>query len=212
MAEENQSQFFTTSRRATYEPSKSSSNKKRIIFIFIGVLILLGLVGYAIFATGGQGEENLDVVPSPTISIEPSPTTEPTPAEEEQSPTPSPATGKTSPTPTGKISGTPTPTPKVGTTTEFERSDLSIIVKNGSGIAGAATKASDALKKLGYDVVSSGNADNFDYEGTTIQVTSTKKNFLEMLKTDLAKTYTITSATSDYKGTDADAIVIIGKE
>jgi hypothetical protein len=33
-----------------------------------------------------------------------------------------------------------------------------------------------------------------------------------MLKTDLSDTYTITSATADYTGTSADAVVIVGKK
>jgi hypothetical protein len=70
---------------------------------------------------------------------------------------------------------------------------------------------SDALKKLGYTVASSGNADNFDYEKTEIQLKSTKKAYLEMLKKDLGDDYTISSATSDYAG-DADGVVIVGKE
>ena len=104
--------------------------------------------------------------------------------------------------------GTPTPTSSSG----VERSNLDVAVLNGSGEAGAATKASDALKKLGYNVVSSGNADNFDYATTQIQVKSTKKAYLNMLKTDLSDTYTITSATADYTGTSADAVVIVGKK
>ena len=211
MAEESNSSesFLNPSRRSyVYESSRNSGNKKRIILIVIGILILIGLVALAVVATGGKGETEKNLTPtptqvtetpSPTPTQEPSPTTTVTPTS-----TPKP-TSKVTPTP---AKGTPTPTSSSG----VERSNLDVAVLNGSGEAGAATKASDALKKLGYNVVSSGNADNFDYETTQIQVKSTKKAYLDMLKTDLSDTYTITSATADYTGTSADAVVIVGKK
>lgn len=208
MAEENTTnQFQNPSRRTyVYETSKSSSNKKRVFLIFLGVLILIGLVAVAVIATGGQGEQD-KITPTPTIPA--TPTQEPTA-------TPEP-TGKTTPTP--KASPTPgkaTPTPKtsssVDKTTGLDRADLKVAIQNGGGTPGAATKASNFLKDLGYDVVSSGNADNFDYEETEIQVKATKKAFLDLLKKDLSTDYTVGSATSDLTGSDADALVVIGKK
>jgi cytoskeletal protein RodZ len=198
--------FLNPSRRSyVYESSKGSGNKKRVILIILGVIVLIALVAYAIIATGGKGELDEALTPTPTtIQETPTPTiTEVTPTPEE-SPTP---TSKISPTPTTK--GTPTPTK--ASASDLDRSNLSLEVQNGSGVAGAATKMSDALKKLGYTVASSGNADNFDYEKTEIQLKSTKKAYLEMLKKDLGDDYTISSATSDYAG-DADGVVIVGKE
>ena len=206
MAEENNPNetFLNPSRRSyVYESSKNSGNKKRIILIFIGVLILVALVAFAIIATGGKGESEKDITPTPTESVI-SPTTVPTEAVTE--------TPKTSPTPTTKTTPTPTTTSTTDKKTGLDRADLTVAVENGSGVAGAATKMSDALKKLGYDVVSSGNADTFDYESTEIQVKSTKKSYLPLLKSDLSTDYTIGSATSDYTGSDADAVVIVGKK
>lgn len=210
--ESNQETFLNPSRRSyVYESSKGNGSKKRVILIIIGVIILVALVAYAVIATGGKGESEINLTPAPTQPLveTPTPGTEtPTPTEAEETPTPSAKatpTTKVTPTP-GK--GTPTPT----TTGGLERSNLKIAVQNGSGVAGAATKMSDALKKLGYDVVSSGNADNFEYAETEISVKSTKKTYLDMLKGDLSDDYTIGSATSDYTGTDADAVVIVGKE
>lgn len=208
MAEEsNQETFLNPSRRSyVYETSRGGSgSKKRVILIIIGVIILVALVAYAVIATGGKGEIEPNLTPAPTEPLveTPTPATEtPTPTEADETPTP---TAKASPTP-GK--GTPTPTGTSG----LERSSLKVAVLNGSGVAGAATKMSDALKDLGYDVVSSGNADNFEYEETEIQVKSTKKSYLSQLESDLEDDYTIGSATSDYAGTAADAVVIVGKE
>lgn len=200
MAEENQNDPFSNpSRRSyVYETSKNSSNRSRIILIVVGIIILIALVAFAVIATGGKGEE-IQVSPTPAVQTPtPSATETPTP---EESPTSTPKV-----TPTGTKT-TPEPTAASGT----DRSNLKIKILNGSGTPGAASKASDALKKLGYDVVSTDNADNFDYEGVTIQVKSTKKTYLSQLKNDLSDDYTVSSATSDYTGTDADAVVIVGK-
>jgi len=212
MAEETNSSesFLNPSRRSyVYESSKNSGNKKRVILIIVGIIILVGLVALAVIATGGKGETEKNLTPIPTQVIEtptPIPTDTPTPTPEKGTPTPTPKpTSKITPTP---AKGTPTPT----TTSGLERSNLDIAVLNGSGEAGAATKASDVLKKLGYNVVSSGNADNFDYAETEIKVKSTKKTYLDLLKGDLEDDYTIGSATSDYTGSEADAVVIVGKE
>lgn len=201
--------FLNPSRRSYLnENSRHSGNKARIFLILLGVIILIALVIYAAIATGGKGEENIAEVPTPTEILD-----TPTPAVEED-PTPTQGT-----TPTPKTSPTPakgTPTPTSTSTTDkasgLDRADLTVAIQNGSGVAGAATKMSDALKKLGYDVVSSGNADNFEYENTVIQVKSTKKAFADLLKKDLSGDYTIGSATSNYTGTDADAVIIVGKE
>lgn len=206
MAEEitSSESFLNPSRRSyVYESSKSSGNKKRVVLIILGVIVLIALVAYAVIATGGKGESEPETTPVPTQPVVESPT--PT------IDTPTPTVGSTTPSVTPKASptgakGTPTPT----TTSGLDRSNLKIAVQNGSGVAGAATKATDILKKLGYEVASSGNADNFEYTDTTIQVKSTKKGYLDMLKKDLGDTYTIGSATSDYTG-EADAVIIVGK-
>jgi len=85
-------------------------------------------------------------------------------------------------------------------------------VQNGSGTAGVAAKGVSVLKGLGYDVVTSGNADNFNYTNVTIQVKSGKSDFLSLLKKDLGFNYTIGSATSDLPDSfSSDALVIIGQ-
>ena len=216
MAEENNSEtFLNPSRRSyVYENTNGSDNKKRVILIIVGIVILLALVALAVVATGGKGEGNV-ITPTPQLVVTPTsiPTQIPTPV---VSLTPTlkvtPTSAKTTPTPTPKVATTPGTSSTVDKASGLDRANLKIIVQNGGGVAGAATKGSDILKKLGYDVVSSGNADNFDYSKTTIQVKSTKKTYLDLLKKDLSTDYTIGAFTSDYTGTDADAVVIIGKE
>lgn len=200
MAEGSPSEQFLGPSRRSYinESSRNSGNRTRIIMIVVGIIVLVALVAFAIIATGGQGDQ--EIIPTPTDSIE-TPTPSPTePPEEDEEATPTPQTSPTR-------AATPAPTSSSG----LNRADLSITVQNGGGVAGAATEASEYLEGLGYDVVSTGNADNFDYTETIIRVKSTMSEYLDQLEEDLSSEYTIGSATADYTG-DADALVIIGAE
>lgn len=101
---------------------------------------------------------------------------------------------------------------KFSTDVNLSKSTLTISVQNGSGVTGAAAKASDLLQNLGYKVVSTSNADKEDYQNLKIQVKSTKKDFLNLLKTDLAKSYTIGVTSSDLPSSfPTDVLIIIGK-
>ncbi|MBI4096783.1 MAG: LytR C-terminal domain-containing protein [Candidatus Levybacteria bacterium] len=94
----------------------------------------------------------------------------------------------------------------------LDRSKLSITVTNGSGIEGTAGKAATILKDLGYNVTSTGNADNFDYQGVTIKAKKESSKFLDLLKKDLAKDYAIKSSSSDLSpDSSTDSLIIIGK-
>ena len=94
----------------------------------------------------------------------------------------------------------------------LDRSKLSITVQNGSGTEGVAGKAGNILKDLGYNIVSTGNADNYNYKGITIKVKKDKSDFLDLLKKDLSKDYTINATSSDLPSDSSpDALIIIGK-
>lgn len=109
-----------------------------------------------------------------------------------------------------EITETPTPTPIEEP--ELDKTSLRIAVQNGSGEAGVASKVADVLRSAGYNVVSTGNAENFDFSDVTINVKSTKKAFLSLLENDLGKTYTISKSSSDLTtNANYDALVIIGK-
>jgi hypothetical protein len=86
------------------------------------------------------------------------------------------------------------------------------VIENGSGQAGVASKASDYLTGLGYNVSSTGNADNFNYTNVTIQVKSGQSDFLPLLTKDLGVNYTIGNTSSDLPDSASeDALVIIGQ-
>lgn len=94
----------------------------------------------------------------------------------------------------------------------LDRSKLSITVQNGSGTEGVAGKAAAILKEFGYNVVSTANADNYNYKGVTIKVKKEKSNFLNLLKKDLSKSYKITTTSPDLSDSSATGVlIIIGK-
>lgn len=202
---EEQESILNRSRRSyVYESGKSNGNRRKIIFIVLGIVVLALLVIIAAVATGGKGEEeNLTPTPAPTEEI--LPTEEITPTEEE-TPTPSP-------TVTTKPTATPTKsTSSSSDASGLDRSALTITVQNGGGTPGAASKGKTTLEDLGYTVSGTGNADNFDYANTVIQIKASKKAYLDLLKNDLSKSYTIGTVSATLTTGSADAIVIIGKK
>ena len=184
------------------------SAKRYIAIIVIVVVVAIVILGIFKFFTGGSGSTS-DITPTPTLETFPTDTPFPTETPAEESPTPSP---KASPT----TSATTTPKPTTGDTvdkaTGLDRAKLSIHVFNGSGVTGAAKKASDYLESLGYNVVDFDNADSSDYTSTEIQVIPSKSDYIALLKKDLSANYTVGKTTDSPPSTEtANAVVIIGK-
>lgn len=185
-------------------PNKGSGRLKKILFMFFFLLLLVG-VGY--FATKyflGSEKETKSLTITATPTEYQFPTDTPTPIA-----TPTAVLKKV--TPTAKPTVKPTVN-QADSQSGLDRSALSVEVQNGSGEAGVAGKGSDTLKALGYNVISTGNADNFDYQDVTIQVKSTKSGYLALLKKDLGSSYTVGTTSADLSSSStADALVIIGK-
>lgn len=160
--------------------------KRLVLFAVFFVIILLLLGGVVFFVTRGStpAEETRE------LNI---------PEESQEEITISP-----------ELSEDPTPTPTEEA--KLDKSTLKVSVQNGSGESGVAGKVAEVLRTAGYNVVSTGNADNFEYTDVTIKVRSTKKAFLTLLEKDLSKEYTVGDSSSALT-TDAsyDAVVIIGK-
>ncbi len=179
---------------------RSNANFKRYLTIAF-LIIVLGLIIFGITRFfGGSNQSDSTITPTPTQAL---PTEEPTPTEEVDV------------TPTTKPTNTPTPKPTVNPidkSTGLDRSKLSIQVLNGSGTGGTGKTASDYLEGLGYNVIQVGNAENFNFEKTTIQIKSTEENFLNLLKSDLSKNYSIGTTSADLTSGNADSVVTIGKE
>lgn len=185
---------------------KTSKRGKRAVLIVVVFLVLLGAGAFLSKTFIGGVSENTKnkITPTPTEFIFPTDTPMPTETQEETTPTKEP---KKTPTPTPKPTSNP-----IDKTTGLDRSELSVEVRNGGGVKGAASKMADVLKGFGYNVLSTGNADNFDYENTVIEVKSEKNKYLQLLKSDLSASYTIgTTSSSLSASSSADAVVIVGK-
>jgi hypothetical protein len=193
------SSFQSPINQYNYSSPEMPRKPKKFIYvvIFLVVLVAFFLIKNLFFGSNKNKE-----VPTPT----------PTPTEY-QFPTDTPAV---SPTASDEPETTVTPTVKavnpVDKSTGLDRSTLSVEVQNGSGEAGVAGKGATVLKDFGYKISSTGNANNYNYENVTIQVKSTKSNFLALLKKDLGFSYTVGSTSADLSSdSTADALVIIGK-
>jgi hypothetical protein len=202
MEEEQKEEVFQTPSRFESNIRRGNSPIKRVLIIVISIVVL-GLIIFGVmrFLGGSEDSQVAEAIPTPTI--EEIPTEEPTPPEEEDTPTPTDkpeATPKPSVNPVDKASG-------------LDRSKLSVHILNGSGVTGAAKKASDFLEGLGYNVIQIGNAENSDYEKTVIQIRSAKDDYLPLLKKDLSSNYSVGSTSADLVSSErADSIVIIGEQ
>jgi len=113
------------------------------------------------------------------------------------------------PTPTP----TSTPTPIVTPKPEVNKKELEVEILNGSGKAGIASILKTLLEEKGYTVAGTGNAKNYEYAKTEIQVKADKEAFLSILQADLTGFYVIGSATATLKDSlPYNAVIIIGKE
>ena len=182
-----------------YQSPQPASKSRKFLKLIIFAIILIGLIWgvQKLFFGGSQESKPVAITPTPTEYQFPTDTPAPSPTIEAEKPTATPTTKAVNP---------------VDAATGLDRSTLSVEVQNGSGEVGAASKGSDILKGFGYKVIATANADNFDYQNTTIKVKSTKTNFLALLKKDLGFSYTISSSSADLASSStADALVIIGK-
>jgi len=179
--------------REDFEVNPKRPRKIGIIFA-ISFVLIIALIG--LYVLGASSKKEVPIIsPTPTFI----PTLVPVATEG-----PSP-TSEVSPTKGAK--STPSPTPKSSSST---KTSLEITVLNGSGVAGAAKNISTFLEGLGYTIKSTGNADNYDYQGITITVSKEKSSSLTQLKKDLSGKSATVSGSVDNSLT-VDAQVIVGK-
>lgn len=200
----NDNQFQPPLAQANYT-NPSSSKSKKFLFMFIFLLLLggVGYLGVRYFLPSKNETKSLTITPTPTEYQFPTDT--PTP---QATPT---ASLRSTVKPTAGPTTKPTTNP-VDSASGLDRSMLSVEIQNGSGETGVAAKASETLKGFGYDVISTSNADNYDYQNVTIQVKSIKSKYLPLLKKDLGFSYTVGTSSADLSSdSEADALVIIGK-
>ncbi|MEN9327212.1 MAG: Type pilus assembly protein PilM [Candidatus Parcubacteria bacterium] len=104
------------------------------------------------------------------------------------------------------------PSPTFTPTPAIARAEVKVKVLNGSGIAGKANDVKDALKAKGYEEILTGNADNFEYTTTEIQVKKSTPNLGNAVKNDLADNVASPTITTLEESSTADVIVIVAKD
>lgn len=121
--------------------------------------------------------------------------------------------GMSSPAPT-QTETVPTFTPTPTEEEEVDLSAYSIEVLNGSGVAGVAGDAQEALETDGFSVENTGNAENQDFTETVIAVKEdVPEEFITLLRNSLEESYVVESGTEELdEDNDYDVVVTIGSE
>lgn len=111
------------------------------------------------------------------------------------------------------VTPTPAPIEQEPMPTEeptVNKEELKVKILNGSGVVGEATKVKTLLEGADFVIDSTGNADNYDYKTSEIQVKSTVPSSITNELTELMETdYTVDTSELD-DSEDVDIVVIIG--
>lgn len=160
--------------------NKSSGAKTLLI---IGILVLIGVLGYVIYKSASQEGEGALVEPTPYENTAVPP--------EEANPSPSAA-------------------PSASPSATVDKTKVKIQVQNGTGITGEAAYLQTILKDLGYTNVTVGNSPTQDETETTVSfASSVSSDIVSEITSKLNVTYqkvTKTSSTS----TTYDVVIVTG--
>lgn len=180
----NENQDMNSSNIAPKDQSKSGT---KLVIVVITILVVLGGI------VGGGVLVYRNATSSPTGS-------------DSQSPLPD----STNPAPgTEQVDVTPSPIPSPQA--EIDKSEFSINVLNGSGIAGEAGKVAALLEDADFETVDTGNADSYDFTGTEISVKAGNTALLSAIEAALEDVYEIgdTDLTLD-EDSEYDAVITVG--
>ncbi len=111
-----------------------------------------------------------------------------------------------SPSPSPTPTSTPTPTPVVN------KEEIKIKILNGSGVKGKAGELRDILKEKGYQEILTGNADNFDYIQSELQVKKSQSAAAALIEKDLAEIIPDFKKMILDEEETADIIIVLGSD
>jgi hypothetical protein len=111
------------------------------------------------------------------------------------------------------VSVSPTMAPLTATPTpNFKKEATKIKILNGTGVVGKATEIKKILSNKGYGEIVTGNADNYDFKVSEIQVKKNKTQLADMVKNDL-KDYVSSPKVTTLADTEAaDLVLIFGSD
>jgi len=177
--ESSQAQDDRVSFPTVGEPKKSGGAKTLLI---IGILALVGILGYVIYKSATGKSEELGV-------------TEPTPFENMAAPT---------------AAATPVATPTSSPSAAIDKTKVKIQVQNGTGIAGEAAYLQTQLNGIGYTNVVVGNSPTQDETETQVSFGSSLSaavvNEITSKLNSIYQTVTKVSSTS----TTYDVVIVTG--
>ena len=116
----------------------------------------------------------------------------------------------TSPVNTPIPSGTE---PKPEETKPLERKELSIMIQNGAGTAGLASKTKNFLEGLGYKIYDIGDAELTGRENTLLKFKKDKIGYKDLLKNDIKDKYLDVVVQDDLDAKEKyDVLIIVGSK
>jgi len=185
--------FFSQRIETTDLKSGKSSRKFIKLIILILLVILLATVAY-FFLNRSPGSEKISNQEVPQATSE-----------------------SKSASPSAQLPKTPiaTETAKKKEAEEkptLKRTDLKIRILNGNGVRGLATEAKKIIEELGYTVASVGNADNYDFQKTVLQLKASKSSYKDLLTNDLKSHYTVIVGVNVSENESFDALITLGAE
>lgn len=112
-----------------------------------------------------------------------------------------------------KPTATATPSAEPEVTEPVDRSEFTINIQNGSGIAGEGGRMSSLLTKEEFEVGTVGNASSYDYEETVIQAKEdVSEAFLSELEEVLGESYVLADQEELPTSASSDINIIVGSE
>ncbi len=178
--------------------SPAPKKRRTGLIVAIVVLLLLAAGTYSFFNAQSKSSKT-KTTPTPSFA----PTEELT-----ETPTSTPS-GTVTPSETPSTTVSPTVRPTTGAVEDA--TELNIQVLNGSGTVGVAGEVRDHLTGKGYKNVDTSNADNFDYQNVTINIKSSRSDFLSDLQDALKDKYTLGDSGTLSADSVYDAVIIVGK-
>lgn len=164
----------------TVGESKKSGGAKTLLII--GILVLVGILGYVIYKSATGKSEELEVA-------------EPTPFENMAAPT---------------AAATPVATPTSSPSAAIDKTKVKIQVQNGTGVAGEAAYLQTQLNGIGYTNVTVGNSPTQDETETQVSfgssLSSTVVNEITSKLNSVYQTVTKVSSTS----ATYDVVIVTG--
>lgn len=107
---------------------------------------------------------------------------------------------------------TPTPAPTPSPEPKIDLTSLKIKILNGSGKKGEATRAKKSLEDLEFSSISTGNADNFDYQDTEINYKPEYKEVFRDLKKALSPSYNVVLGKELKDNDKYDLYIVLGSK